>query len=181
VIAELAKTDRTGDSLDYSGSGDKLPDKNDRYARLSLQKLAVSKEGGLRSAAGRTGFVLIGHSLGAAIAISAAASSPDFVRISSSVVRRFFLRGAEPAASAFNIRTLGLTDRTNREAFLFSGYSLVSPDSRRRFVRAWALDIEDMIKVHALANLGGDCAQVRARSRCRCNDKQQRYKPPRLG
>src|ERR1700676_155476 len=88
VIAELGKH-RTVISLDYSGSGDTADD----GSALSLQKLARQ----VREVAGAAGvgrFDLIGHSLGAAIAIQLAASSADLVR--SLIVVAGFSRGAEP-------------------------------------------------------------------------------------
>src|SRR5258705_4776079 len=88
VIAELGKH-RTVISLDYSGSGDTTDD----GGALSLQKLARQ----VREVAGAAGvdrFDLIGHSLGAAVAIQLSASSPDLVR--SLIVVSALSPGAEP-------------------------------------------------------------------------------------
>jgi pimeloyl-ACP methyl ester carboxylesterase len=74
VIAEFSKH-RTVISLDYSGSGDTTDD----GSALSLQKLARQVREVAR-AAGVDRFDLVGHSLGAAIAIHLAASSADLVR-----------------------------------------------------------------------------------------------------
>src|ERR1700730_11035062 len=74
VIAELGKH-RTVISLDYSGSGDTTDDGR----ALSLHKLARQVREVAR-AAGVGRFDLIGHSLGAAVAIQLAASSTDLVR-----------------------------------------------------------------------------------------------------
>jgi 3-oxoadipate enol-lactonase len=88
VIGELSKS-RTVISLDYSGSGDTTDD----GSALSLQKLARQVRGVAR-AAGADRFDLVGHSLGAAIAIQLAAGAADLVR--SLIVVAGFSRGAEP-------------------------------------------------------------------------------------
>jgi pimeloyl-ACP methyl ester carboxylesterase len=80
VIAELSKH-RAVISLDYSGSGDTTDD----GSALTLQKLARQVREVAR-ASGVDWFDLVGHSLGAAIAIQLAASSPDLVRTSISVI-----------------------------------------------------------------------------------------------
>jgi 3-oxoadipate enol-lactonase len=109
VIAELGKH-RTVISSDSSGSGDTTDD----GSALSLQKLAHQ----VREVAGAAGvdrFDLIGHSLGAAVAIQLAASSADLVR--SLIVVAGFSRGAEPRLKLQFELWLDLL-RTNRDAFL---------------------------------------------------------------
>ena len=96
VITEFSKH-RTVISLDYSGSGDTTDD----GSALNLQKLARQVREVAR-AAGVDRFDLVGHSLGAAIAIQLAASSADLVR-SLIVVAGFC--GAQSRAQA-SIRTL---------------------------------------------------------------------------
>src|SRR5260370_19875319 len=74
VIPALAKQ-WTVISLDYSGSGETTDD----GSALSLQKLA-NQVIGTAKAAGLDRFDLVGHSLGAAVAIPGATTAPDFVR-----------------------------------------------------------------------------------------------------
>ena len=109
VIAGLSKQ-RTVISLDYSGSGDTTDD----GSALSLERLARQ----VREVAGAAGvhrFDLIGHSLGAAIAVELAATSADLVR--SLIVVAGFSRGAEPRLKLQFELWLELL-QTNREAFL---------------------------------------------------------------
>jgi pimeloyl-ACP methyl ester carboxylesterase len=88
VISELARF-RTVISLDYSGSGDTTDD----GSPLSLHKLA-RQVAGVATAAGAEQFDLVGHSLGAAIAVELAASSPS--RIKTLTLVAGFAWGAEP-------------------------------------------------------------------------------------
>ena len=109
VIGELSKT-RTVVSLDYSGSGDT----EDDGSALTLQKLANQ----VRAVAGASGVGrvdVIGHSLGASVAVELAATSPDLVR--SLILVAGFPWGAEPRLRLEFELWLDLL-RTNRTAFL---------------------------------------------------------------
>ena len=109
VIGELSKN-RTVVSLDYSGSGDTVDD----GSALTLQKLANQ----VRAVAGASGvdrFDVIGHSLGASVAVELAATSPDLVR--SLILVAGFPWGAEPRLRLEFELWLDLL-RTNRTAFL---------------------------------------------------------------
>ena len=150
VIAEFSNH-RTVISLDYSGSGDKTDDRG----ALSLQKLARQVREVAR-AAGVDRFDLVGHSLGAAIAIQLAASSADLVR--SLIVVAGFSRGAEPRLKLQFELWLDLL-RTNREAFL--RLLLLSGLTPAFVSRVGASTIEDMIKGYMpLANWEGITRQV---------------------
>jgi pimeloyl-ACP methyl ester carboxylesterase len=150
VIAELAKH-RTVISLDYSGSGDTTDD----GGALSLQKLARQVRE-VAAAAGVDRFDLIGHSLGAAIAIQLAASSPDLVR--SLIVVAGFLRGAEPRLKLQLELWLDLL-RTNRDAFL--KLVLLSGLTPAFVSRVGTATIDDIIKGYMpLANWEGIKRQV---------------------
>jgi 3-oxoadipate enol-lactonase len=150
VIAELGKH-RTVISLDYSGSGDTTDD----GSALSLQKLARQ----VREVAGAAGvdrFDLIGHSLGAAVAIQLAASSADLVR--SLIVVAGFSWGAEPRLKLQFELWLDLL-RTNRDAFL--RLLLLSGLTPAFVSRVGTSTIEDMIKGYMpLANWEGIARQV---------------------
>ena len=150
VIAEFAKH-RTVISLDYSGSGDTTDD----GSALSLRKLARQ----VREVAGAAGvdrFDLIGHSLGAAIAIQLAASSADLIR--SLIVVAGFSRGTEPRLKLQFELWLDLL-RTNREAFL--RVLLLSGLTPAFVSRVGASTIEDMIKEYMpFANWEGIARQV---------------------
>src|ERR1700761_337419 len=135
VIAELAKH-RTVISLDYSGSGDTTDD----GGALSLQKLARQVREVAR-AAGVDRFDLVGHSLGAAIAIELAASFADLVR--SLIVVAGFSRGTEPRLK-FQFELWLELLRTNREAFL--RLLLLSGLTPAFVSSVGASTIEDMIK-----------------------------------
>ena len=150
VIGELSKY-RTVISLDYSGSGDTTDD----GSALSLQKLARQVRGVAR-AAGADRFDLVGHSLGAAIAIQLAAGSADLVR--SLIVVAGFSRGAEPRLKLQFELWLDLL-QTNRDAFL---RLLVLSGLTPAFVSSvGASTIEDMIKGYMpLANWEGIARQV---------------------
>jgi len=88
VIPALADQ-RTVISLDYSGSGDTTDD----GGTLTLRKLA-DQIVGVAKAAGLNHFDLIGHSLGAAVAVEVAATNPHLVR--SMITVAGFLSGSEP-------------------------------------------------------------------------------------
>ena len=145
VVAELGKQ-RTVISLDYSGSGDTTDDGNS----LCLQKLARQvKE--VAAAAGVDRFDLVGHSLGAAIAIELAATSPDLVR--SLIVVAGFSWGAEPRLKLQFELWLDLL-RTNREAFL--KLLLLSGLTPTFLSMLGTSAIQDMIKAYVpLANWEG--------------------------
>jgi 3-oxoadipate enol-lactonase len=109
VIGELSKN-RTVVSLDYSGSGDTVDD----GSALTLRKLANQ----VRAVAGASGtgpFDVVGHSLGASVAVELAATSPDLVR--SLILVAGFPWGAEPRLRLEFELWLDLL-RTNRAAFL---------------------------------------------------------------
>jgi len=109
VIGELSKS-RTVISFDYSGSGETVDD----GSALTLQKLANQ----VRAVAGASGlgrFDVIGHSLGAAVAVELAATSPDLVR--SLILVAGFPWGAQPRLRLEFELWLELL-RTNRAAFL---------------------------------------------------------------
>jgi 3-oxoadipate enol-lactonase len=150
VIAEFGKH-RTVISLDYSGSGDTTDD----GSALSLQKLAHQ----VREVAGAAGvdrFDLVGHSLGAAIAIQLAASSADLVR--SLIVVAGFSWGAEPRLKLQFELWRDLL-RTNREAFL--RLLLLSGLTPAFVSNAGTSAIEDMIKAYMpVANWEGIARQV---------------------
>jgi 3-oxoadipate enol-lactonase len=150
VIADLSKQ-RTVISLDYSGSGDTTDD----GSALSLERLARQVRE-VAAAAGVDRFDLIGHSLGAAIAIELAASSADLVR--SLIVVAGFSRGAEPRLKLQFELWLDLL-RTNREAFL---KVLLLSGLTPAFVSSVGTStIEDMIKGYMpLANWEGIARQV---------------------
>jgi 3-oxoadipate enol-lactonase len=150
VIAEFSKH-RTVISLDYSGSGDTTDD----GSALSLEKLARQVREVAR-AAGVDRFDLVGHSLGAAIAIQLAANSADLVR--SLIVVAGFSRGAEPRLQLQFELWLDLL-RTNRDAFL--RLLLLSGLTPAFVSRAGTSTIEDMIKGYMpLANWEGITRQV---------------------
>jgi 3-oxoadipate enol-lactonase len=150
VIAEFSKH-RTVISLDYSGSGDTTDD----GSVLSLQKLARQVREVVR-AAGVERFDLVGHSLGAAIAIQLASSSADLVR--SLIVVAGFSRGAEPRLKLQFELWLDLL-RTNRDAFL--RLLLLSGLTPAFVSSVGASTIEDMIKGYMpLANWEGITRQV---------------------
>jgi 3-oxoadipate enol-lactonase len=88
VISELANY-RTVISLDYSGSGDTTDDGKP----LSLHKLARQVQE-VAKAAGAEQFDLVGHSLGAAVAVELAATSPT--RVKTLTVVAGFSCGSEP-------------------------------------------------------------------------------------
>jgi len=142
VVAELGKQ-RTVISLDYSGSGDTTDDGNS----LCLQKLARQ----VKEVAGVDRFDLVGHSLGAAIAIELAATSPDLVR--SLIVVAGFSWGAEARLKLQFELWLDLL-RTNREAFL---KLLLLSGLTPTFVSMLGTSaIQDMIKAYVpLANWEG--------------------------
>jgi 3-oxoadipate enol-lactonase len=106
--------------------------------------------------AGVDRFDLIGHSLGAAIAIQLAASSADLVR--SLIVVAGFSRGAEPRLKLQFELWLDLL-RTNRDAFL---RLLLLSGLTPTFVSSVGIStIEDMIKGYVpLANWEGIARQV---------------------
>lgn len=153
VIAELSKH-RTVISLDYSGSGDTTDD----GTALSLQKLARQVREVAR-AAGVDRFDLVGHSLGAAIAIQLAASSADLVR--SLILVAGFSRGKEPRLKLQFELWLDLL-RTNRDL------SEATPDLRTHaavcFERGRFDDRRHDQRVRAFRQLGGDYTAGRARS-----------------
>jgi 3-oxoadipate enol-lactonase len=109
VIAGLAKH-RTVITMDYSGSGDTRDD----GGTLSLRKLA-RQVGEVARAAGADRFDLLGHSLGAAVAIELATTSPHRVR-SLTLVAGFAWGGESRLKLQFEL-WLDLL-RTNRDAFL---------------------------------------------------------------
>ncbi|UVK40688.1 alpha/beta hydrolase [Mesorhizobium sp. AR10] len=109
VIGELGKT-RTVVSLDYSGSGDTVDD----GSALTLQKLA-NQVRAVAEASGVGRFDVIGHSLGASVAVQLATTAPDLVR--SLVLVAGFPSGAEPRLRLEFELWLDLL-RTNRTAFL---------------------------------------------------------------
>ena len=150
VIAEFS-THRTVISLDYSGSGDTTDD----GSALSLQKFARQVREVAR-AAGVDRFDLVGHSLGAAVAIQLAASSADLVR--SLIVVAGFSRGAEPRLKLQFELWLDLL-RTNRDAFL--RLLLLSGLTPAFVSKVGISTIEDMIKGYMpLANWEGIARQV---------------------
>src|SRR5260370_15723962 len=150
VIAELGKQ-RTVISLDYSGSGDTTDD----GSPLCLQKLARQVRE-VVAAAGADRFDLVGHSLGGAIAIELAATSPDLVR--SLIVVAGFSWGAEPRLKLQFELWLDLI-RTNRDAFL---RLLLLSGLTPTFVSTLGnAAVEDMIKGYIpLANWEGMARQV---------------------
>jgi pimeloyl-ACP methyl ester carboxylesterase len=109
VIEELSRH-RTVISLDYSGSGNTT----DGGGALSLQKLAHQVRE-VAGAAGAERFDVIGHSLGAAVAIELAGASADAVR--SLILVAGFSWGAEPRLKLQFGLWLDLL-ATNRAAFL---------------------------------------------------------------
>ena len=150
VIEEFSKH-RTVISLDYSGSGDTTDD----GGALSLEKLAGQVREVAR-AAGVDRFDLVGHSLGAAIAIQLAASSPDLVR--SLILVAGFSWGAEPRLKLQFELWLDLL-RSNREAFL--RLLLLSGLTPAFVSNVGTSMIEDMIKGYMpLANWEGIMRQV---------------------
>ena len=150
VIAEFSKH-RTVISLDYSGSGDTTDDGR----TLSLERLAHQVREVAR-AAGVDRFDLVGHSLGAAIAIQLATGSPDLVR--SLILVAGFSWGAEPRLKLQFELWLELL-RTNREAFL---RLLLLSGLTPAFVSSVGTStIEDMIKGYMpFANWEGITRQV---------------------
>jgi 3-oxoadipate enol-lactonase len=150
VIAELSKL-RTVISLDYSGSGETTDD----GGALTLAKLARQ----VRTVAGAAGvnrFDLVGHSLGAAIAIELAASSADMVR--SLILVAGFSWGAEPRLKLQFELWLDLL-RTNRNAFL--RLLLLSGLTPAFISSAGTSAIEDMIEGYKpFANWEGITRQV---------------------
>ena len=151
VIAEFSKH-RTVISLDYSGSGDTTDEGGALLQKLARQVSEVAR------AAGVDRFDLVGHSLGAAIAIQLAASSPDLVR--SLIVVAGFSRGTEPRLKLQFELWLDLI-RTNHEAFL--GLLLLSGlYAGVRFECGHFDDRRYDQGVHASGQLGGDCAPGRA-------------------
>src|SRR5258708_13714058 len=168
VIGELSKY-RTVISLDYSGSGDTTDD----GSALSLQKLARQVREVAR-AAGADRFDLVGHSLGAPIAIQLAASSADLVRSLIGVAG--FWGGAEPRLKLQFELWLDLL-RTNRDRI-----SQAAPALRTHagvcFERGRFNDRRHDQGVHASRQLGGDYTSGRTGSGCRCKrTSQKRYKP----
>jgi pimeloyl-ACP methyl ester carboxylesterase len=109
VIPALAKQ-RTVISLDYSGSGETVDDGR----TLSLETLA-NQVVGVAEAAGLQRFDLVGHSLGAAVAIQVAALNPGLVRSITAVAG--FALGSEPRLQLQFGLWLDLL-RANRAAFL---------------------------------------------------------------
>src|SRR5229473_1390975 len=150
VIAELGKQ-RTVISLDHSGSGDTTDD----GSPLCLRKLARQVRE-VAGAAGADRFDLVGHSLGAAIAIELAATSPDLVR--SLIVVAGFPWGAEPRLKLQFKLWLDLL-RTNRDAFL--RLLLLSGLTPAFVSRVGTSTIEGMMQAYkALANWQGIARQV---------------------
>jgi 3-oxoadipate enol-lactonase len=122
---------------------------------LACRKLARQVREVAR-AAGVDRFDLVGHSLGAAIAIQLAASSADLVR--SLIVVAGFSSGAEPRLKLQFELWLDLL-RTNREAFL--RLLLLSGLTPAFVSSVGASTIEDMIKGYMpLANWEGITRQV---------------------
>ncbi|UVK55927.1 alpha/beta hydrolase [Mesorhizobium sp. AR02] len=109
VIGELSKN-RTVVSLDYSGSGETVDD----GSALTLQKLA-NQVRAVADASGAGPFDLIGHSLGASVAVELGATAPDLVR--SLILVAGFPWGAELRLRLEFELWLDLL-RTNRTAFL---------------------------------------------------------------
>lgn len=109
IIPALASK-RTVISLDYSGSGETRDD----GSTLSLERLA-SQVIGVAKAAGLERFDLVGHSLGAAVAIQVAATHPKLVRSMTTVAG--FAVGSESRLQLQFELWLDLL-RTDRTAFL---------------------------------------------------------------
>lgn len=109
VIPALAAK-RTVISLDYAGSGETRDD----GGTLSLERLA-SQVVGVARAEGLESFDLVGHSLGAAVAIQVAAMNPKPVRSMTAVAG--FAVGSEPRLQLQFELWLDLL-RTDRTAFL---------------------------------------------------------------
>lgn len=150
LIEDLGKH-RTVISLDYSGSGDTTDDGN----ALRLQELARQVREVAR-AVGVDRFDLVGHSLGAAIAIELAATSADLVR--SLIVVAGFSWGAEPRLKLQFELWLDLL-RTNRDAFL--RLLLLSGLTPAFVSRVGTSTIEGMIQAYKpLANWQGIARQV---------------------
>lgn len=150
VIAEPGKQ-RTVISLDYSGSGDATDDGSALCLRMLARQVRE-----VAAAAGVDRFDLVGHSLGAAIAIELAAISPDLVR--SLIVVAGFSWGAEPRLKLQFELWLDLL-RTDRDAFL---RLLLLSGLTPAFVSMLGTSaIEDMIKAcMPLANWEGIARQV---------------------
>src|ERR1700730_6491716 len=150
VIPALAKQ-WTVISLDYSGSGKTTDD----GSALSLQKLA-NQVIGIAKAAGLDRFDLVGHSLGAAVAIQVATTAPDLVR--SIIAVAGFAFGSEPRLKLQFELWLELL-RTNRIAFL--RLLLLSGLTPALVSRQGVSAIEDMINGYVpLANWDGIRRQV---------------------
>ena len=150
VIADLSAY-RTVVTLDYSGSGDTTDDGR----ALSLPKLARQVREVAR-AAGADRFDIVGHSLGAAIAVELAATSPDLVR-SLTVVAGFSF-GFEPRLRLQFELWLDLL-RSQRSAFL--RLLLLCGLTPAFISRAGTAVIDEMVRSYLpLANWEGLIRQV---------------------
>ncbi len=109
VVSKLAEH-RTVVTLDYSGAGETTDD----GGALSLPMLA-RQVAAVATASGFERFDLVGHSLGAAVAVQLASESPDMVR--SLVLVAGFLWGEETRLK-LQFELWGELIRTNRAAFM---------------------------------------------------------------
>jgi pimeloyl-ACP methyl ester carboxylesterase len=143
----------------------------DDGSTLCLQKLARQ----VREVAGTAGvhrFDLVGHSLGAAIAIELAATSPDLVR-SLIVVAGF--SWAPSRGSSFN-SSCGSTAPDQPRRVSQAALALRTHADVRFYGRNFGNRRHDQ-SVYASSQLAGDCAPGRARSGCRYPQTSQwRYK-----
>ena len=150
VIEEFSKN-RTVISLDYSGSGETTDDGGAlSLAKLTEQVTAVARATGVEM------FDIVGHSLGAAVAINLACESPKLVR-SLILVAGFAWGGAPRLELQFKL-WLDLI-RTNRDAF---SRLLVLTGLTPAFISSLGNDtIEEMIDGYmSVANWHGIARQV---------------------
>jgi 3-oxoadipate enol-lactonase len=170
VITEFGKS-RTVVSLDYSGSGDTRDD----GSVLSLAKLAHQVREVAR-AAGVDRFDLVGHSLGAAISIQLANSSPELV--GSLIVVAGFPFGAEPRLK-LQFELWHDLLRTNRDAFL--RVLLLSGLTPAFVSHLGGSTIKDMISAYMpIANWDGIARQVELDLAVDVREQAARVRQPTL-